>query len=257
MELAHTDQQRQLHNVRLLVAYDGTSFLGWQKTKMGPSVEETLGLTIEQIFQHPITLQAASRTDAGVHANGQVVNFFTEKQFDPSKLLISLNSLLPSSIRILEVRKAPSTFHPTLDAKGKEYRYKICYGKVQMPLHRYDSWHLHEQLDLNRMHEAIPYLLGKRDFSAFCNTRRHAPIKDRECTLERITIEEIERERLLICLFGNRFLFRMARNLVGTVVDVGRGRLELEAIPDLFEVGKRSQAGVCAPAHGLTLFQVF
>ena len=117
-----------MRNIKLTIAYDGGNYLGWQKTSIGLSIEETLQITLEQIFQHPIVLQAASRTDAGVHADGQVVNFFTDKtKLSLDKLTFSLNKLLPKDIAILSIEEMAETFHPTLDCKGKEYWYQVCY----------------------------------------------------------------------------------------------------------------------------------
>ena len=115
-----------MHNVKLIIAYDGTRYLGWQKTKMGPSIEEALQATVEQIVQHPVHLQAASRTDAGVHATGQVVNFLTSKTLNLSQFNISLNGMLPKDIAVRSVQLMPGSFHPTLDCTGKEYRYYAC-----------------------------------------------------------------------------------------------------------------------------------
>ena len=118
-----------MKNIKLTIAYDGGSFLGWQKTKEGPSIEASLQYILEQILQEPINLQAASRTDAGVHADGQIVNFLTRKtDLNLKNLCVSLNSLLPNAIAVLDAQFMPTDFHPTLDCKGKEYHYGICYG---------------------------------------------------------------------------------------------------------------------------------
>lgn len=127
---------------KLTLSYDGTNYLGWQKTDMGPSIEKTLEDTLIQILQHPIQIQAASRTDAGVHAQGQIIDFKTEKEIDPYKLKGSINQLLPEDLSILHVEKVPESFHPTLDCKEKEYRYHITYGDTRFPLLRFQSWHV-------------------------------------------------------------------------------------------------------------------
>jgi tRNA pseudouridine38-40 synthase len=160
-----------MRNIKLIVAYDGRHYLGWQKTQEGPSIEEGLQQVLEKIFQEPIQLQAASRTDAGVHAIGQVVNFISHhSQITIERLKISLNSLLPDDIRILKVEQMPKNFHPTLDCKEKEYHYWICNDTVQLPQHRFYSWHIHTPLDIAAIKRGATFLKGIHDFAALCNT---------------------------------------------------------------------------------------
>lgn len=247
-----------MHNIKIIVAYDGTSFLGWQKTRTGPSIEECLQSAIEQILQHPITLQAASRTDQGVHANGQVVNFLTLKPIPNFNIFrTSLNALLPKSIVILKAEEMSLAFHPTLDSIGKEYRYFICYGPTQMPQYRHFSWHVHYLLQLNKIKEALPYFIGTHDFSAFCNFKKNAHYSSYIRQISKIEIIELEERRFYFQIIGNHFLYRMARNLVGTLIGIGRGQIDLSSIPHILESKKRAQAGMTAPAHGLFLHQVF
>lgn len=241
----------------MTVAYDGTAFLGWQKTKMGISIEESLQSALEQILQEPISLQAASRTDAGVHAHGQVVNFLTKKEWDLSKLQTSLNSLLPKEIAVWQVENANNTFHPTLDCKGKEYHYWICTGPVQMPQHRLYSWHYPYCLDLHAMHQALRSLIGQHDFSAFCNEKNNESYEHYIREIHAIDIEQIAENRLCIKITGRHFLYKMVRNIVGTLAYVGRGKMAAEDIPRILLQRDRTQAGMTAPAHGLALFQVF
>jgi tRNA pseudouridine38-40 synthase len=147
-------------NLKLLLSYDGTSYLGWQKTAMGPSIEEELEKALSQILQHPVALQAASRTDAGVHAEGQVVNFFTEKEI----LQKSINGVLPKDISVLKLEEAHEAFHPTIDCRGKEYHYFVCTGNTQLPFHRRFSWHFNFPLEVEKMKKAAALLVGKHDF---------------------------------------------------------------------------------------------
>ncbi|MBS0623444.1 MAG: tRNA pseudouridine(38-40) synthase TruA [Verrucomicrobia bacterium] len=245
-------------NISLLLAYDGTLYFGWQTTAMGPSVEQDLQSVLEQILQHPVVLQAASRTDRGVHALGQVVNFLTSKQLCLEKLHKSLNALLPSSIVVLQVELQALCFHPTLDAVGKEYVYLINPQKFQLPLLRYKSWHVpDDNLDWDLAKQAACLLCGRHDFSAFCNRHegRIYPHKIRE--LWWIHFNTTGEGLICISLAGNHFLYKMARNLVGTLVDVARKKLPLLTLADILKGKKRAAAGVCAPAHGLTLNRVF
>ena len=261
-----------MKNIRLLVTYDGTHFFGWQKTAMGPSIEETLRAVLKQILQEPVKLQAASRTDRGVHAQRQVVNFMTEK--DPP-LKISLNRLLPSSIKVLDVKVMPPTFHPTLDAKKKLYTYCICFGPTQLPFHRHFSWHVPYQLNLNEMQSAAAYLIGEHDFSAFCNMHSNMNYPHKRRTIESIELTNLFEQiaptscqsnsekfgqganRLQIAIRGDHFLYKMARNIVGTLVYVGRGKLIADAIPEILASKRRLEAGITAPAHGLTLKEIY
>ncbi len=236
-----------MKNIALTVSYDGTSFFGWQKTECGPSIEEHLQTALEQIVQHPVVLQAASRTDRGVHAEGQVVNFFAKE----SVSLISLNGLLPKQIRICKVEIKPDSFHPTLDVVGKEYHYRLCLGAVQQPQKRLFSWHVPQELDLEKMREAAKEFEGKHDFSAIVTKVSYA---DAIRTLERVRILE-EEGGLLVVMKGDNFLYKMARTAVGTLVHVGRGKLT--NISQLLQSRERVAAGMTAPAHGLCLKKVF
>ena len=238
-----------MKNVALTISYDGTPFFGWQRTESGASVEEHLQKALETILQHPVTLQAASRTDRGVHADGQVINFFTSKSTD--SLRFSLNSLLPKEIRVCRVDTKHEAFHPTLDVTGKEYHYRICLGAVQQPQKRLFSWHVPQKLDLTLMREAARELEGTYDFSAFVTKVTYA---DAIRTLEKVRIFE-DNDGLLIVIKGDNFLYKMARTAVGTLVQVGRGKLE--NISKILESRERVEAGVTAPAHGLCLKKVF
>lgn len=247
-----------MKNIQLIIAYDGTGFLGWQKTQEGPSIEETLENVLSKILQEKIHLQAASRTDSNVHAEGQSVNFFTQK--DPlslKKLLLGINALLPPSIVALNIQEKPLSFHPTLDNLGKEYQYFVCNTPYQNPKHRFFSWHVKVPLKLDIMKEASEHLLGTHDFSAFCNQRSLLIDKDPICTLYSIKIDLLDSKRLRFSITGNRFLYKMMRNLVGTLIYVGQGKITPSEVKEIILQKKRALAGVTAPAHGLYLVQVF
>lgn len=244
-------------NIKLTVAYDGSAYLGWQKTKMGPSIEAALQQALEQILQQPIALQAASRTDAGVHAQGQIVNFFSEKNIGSlTKFQISLNHLLPKDISVLKVEKAEATFHPTLDNSGKEYHYHICFGRAQLPHRRFYSWHYPYALNLVEMRRACEHIVGKRDFAVFCNDKKNAQYEDYIREVKAIDILEQPEECLLFKITGTHFLYKMVRNIVGTLVYVGRGKIKADEIPHMISYRDRTQAGITAPAHGLILYKI-
>ena len=246
-----------MKNIRLTVAYDGTDFCGWQKTKMGSSIEETLEEVLIELLQEKVTLQAASRTDAGVHAEGQVVTFNLVKPIAPDKLRRGLNALLPKTITVTAVEQVPEPFHPTLDACGKEYRYALCTGPWQLPHHRHFSWHVPYSLDLEAMRKGAKFFLGTHDFTSFCNQRKDLRYPDKRRTLVQLEIEELDGGRIAFNLVGNSFLYKMVRNIVGTLVFVGRGKLKADAIPAILEAKKRVAAGMTAPAHGLCLKRIF
>jgi len=246
-----------MRNIKLTIAYNGKNFKGWQSNKMGPSIEETLNTSLEQVLQQKITLQAASRTDSGVHARGQIVNFFTEKDnLDLEKLLSSLNSLLPSDIAITGIEEASEHFHPSLDCISKEYHYYICNCRWQHPINRHTSWHCPQKLDVDKMKQAAKYLIGKHDFSAFCNIKKKEPYDDYVRIIFDITIEALPNNQLRICIRGNKFLYKMVRNIVGTLAFVGMKKITVDEVKKILTCKKRTKAGITAPAHGLFLHAI-
>lgn len=244
-------------NVVMQIAYDGTNYFGWQKTKTGPSIEEGLEGALTKVLQHTVSLQAASRTDRGVHAHGQVVNFTTTKSLHLPSLKRSLNQLLPDDIRVLSVDAMPLEFHPTLSAKSKEYHYHLVYDKELMPHLRYTHWHNPAPLDIEAMRQAAVHCVGTNDFKSFCNQRNNLSYETTVRSLTKLTICELEEKRLRIELEGNHFLYKMARNLVGTLVYVGRHLIQAESITEILQSKKRELAGPTAPAQGLTLYKVY
>lgn len=245
-------------NIKLIVAYDGVRYLGWQKTIAGPSVEEALKTALERLLQQNVKLQAASRTDAGVHAHHQVVNFYTTKEtIDLGKLLLGINALLPNDISIMDIEMAPESFHATVDCCKKEYRYMICNAHMQYPQNRHFSWHYPLKLNIDAMRRAAEFLIGTHDFTSFANIKKNEPYESHIRTIESINIVELSGGRIEIQITGNSFLYKMVRNIVGTLVYVGAGKLSAEAMPEILTNKDRTVAGVTAPAHGLTLFKVF
>lgn len=231
---------------KAVIAYDGTRYFGWQKTKTGPSIQEELEKAVWQITGETALFEAASRTDRGVHARGQVVQFALGKEKPQDKLLLGLNAVLPNDIRVIELES--KVFHPTLDADGKEYHYRICTESAQNPTMRLYSWHFPHFLDLEAIQKAISHLLGTHDFSALANEEKNDPV----CTLSSIEFDGKE-----FRIKGNRFLYKMVRNLVGLLVYVGMGKIEVGRVPHILKSKDRKLAGVTAPAHGLYLHQVF
>lgn len=246
-----------MRNLSLTVAYEGTSYLGWQATHMGPSIESTLAKYLHQILQEPIKLQAASRTDAGVHALGQVVNFLTNSSISLRRLLKSLNALLPKSCAVLDIQEMPFDFHPTINCTSKEYHYSICTAPVQLPQNRHFSWHYAYPLRLDLMEEAAAKLSGRWDFASFCNRKKNETYQTTIREINRIEIKQLPEDRLRIEISGNQFLYKMVRTLVGTLAYVGRQKIFLDDLDTILQGKSRPLAGLTAPAHGLTLFRVF
>jgi len=245
-----------MKNIKIVIAYDGGSYLGWQKTAMGPSIENTVQLVLEKILQHLVTLQAASRTDAGVHADHQVVNFFTTKDLHLERFKLSMNALLPKDIVVLDIEQMPFHFHPTVDCKNKTYHYCICSGPIQMPQHRHYSWHYHYSLDLENMRRACSFLIGTHDFTSFCNVNPDQIYSHYMRTIDLLEIAEIHPQRLQIKVKGSNFLYKMVRNIVGTLAYVGTGKIDDSQLPKILNSKDRKAAGLTAPAHGLFLHQI-
>lgn len=247
-----------MQNIRLKIAYDGSKYLGWQRTKIGLSIEETLQNALEIVFQYPLILQAASRTDAGVHAKGQVVNFLIPRSdLNLNKLLHNLNNLLPKEIVGLEMRETHENFHPTLDCIGKEYHYHICFGSIQNPLHRLYSWHYPHPLDINLIKLAGKAIEGKRDFSVFCNNIKTCKYDDFIREVSQIEVIELAEQRLRLVIKGHNFLYKMVRNIAGTLAYIGSKKIDLDQLTHILESQDRTLAGMTAPAQGLVLAEVF
>ncbi|MDR3624850.1 MAG: tRNA pseudouridine(38-40) synthase TruA [Chlamydiales bacterium] len=246
-----------MQNIILTVAYDGTHYLGWQKNQEGKSIEEALEKTLSQILQEKIILQAASRTDAGVHANEQIVNFFSSHHIEPKKLQMSLNALLPKDITIINVHPALTHFHPTLDCIAKEYHYYICNHHYQLPFHRNYSWHYFYPLELPLMQRSASLLIGKHDFATFCNTKKNEVYTHTVRNLTSIEIIPLPQNRICFKIVGENFLYKMVRNIIGTLVYIGNGKIPINKLSRILESCDRTQAGITAPAHGLFLHKVY
>lgn len=237
------------YNLKLTCSYDGTRYHGWQKADAGPSIEEELSQALETILQHKVRLSAASRTDRGVHALGQVVSFQAVK----IPALASLNKLLPQDIRVVDIKIANTDFHATLSAKRKIYRYRLTNATFQMPHERLYQWHYPYSLDLSLMKKGIPYLVGEHDFETLTNHREDKTYESTIRKIDSITIEEVRKNEFEIYVKGKSFLYKMVRNLVGLLLFVGRGRIKPEDIPAILASKDRKTAGVSAAACGLTL----
>lgn len=240
---------------QIIIAYDGTHYAGWQIQPNGTSIQAVIEDRLAQILQHRISLVGASRTDARVHANGQSAHFVAQRPFDPHRLTHALNGLLPVDIRILQIREVPEEFHSRYSATRKIYRYSICTARVQPPFTRHYQWHYPFPLDVAAMRRGSRDLVGRHDFTSFANAPTQGSVaRDPVRLLMRLDI--VEAPDLLIFEFeGGGFLYRMVRNLIGTLVECGSGKpRDLKAI---LQGRDRRLAGPSAPPHGLCLERVF
>lgn len=236
--------------IRIWVAYDGTNYHGWQIQDNGITIEEELNRALTELLGQEIRVIGASRTDAGVHALMNVAVFDTSGRIPAEKICYALNARLPEDIRILRSEEVPEDWHPRHCESRKTYEYRICRSEIQQPLRRLYTYHVYRELDLEAMTEAAHFLEGEHDFQSFCQAGSQA-----ETTVRRIyqVVLEEQGEELVIRVTGNGFLYNMVRIIVGTLLEVGAGRLRPKDIPLILEKKDRSAAGPTAPAKGLTL----
>lgn len=241
--------------IKCTVAYDGTSFSGYQVQPGKRTVQGEFEKVLERLNKGVSTrVSASGRTDAGVHARGQVIHFDTTLEIEPDRWEIALNSLLPADIAIQQAEIAKPDFHARFDAVGKEYRYFLLPSKTRDPFQRNYAYQFPYGLDFEAMKEAIGHLTGTHDFTSFCSARTE--VEDRVRNLKEIDI--IEENGLLVFRFvGDGFLYNMVRILTGTLLEVGTGRREARTMPELLEKKDRTLAGKTAPGHGLYLWKVF
>jgi len=248
-------QKGPVRRVKLTVAYDGTAYAGWQVQPNGPTIQAKMEEALARILQEPVRLRAAGRTDAGVHAREQVVDFADGGKRDLPTVVHGGNALLPPDIRILSAGVVPESFDARRHATEKEYRYFLHLSPVDSPfLSRY-AWRIEAPLDLDAVREGLSHLVGEYDFSSFrgqgCNAV--SPVR----TLLRAEVSKHDVPGLFsIDVAGAGFLRHMVRNIVGTVVNAGKGKHTAEHVGEILRARDRSAAGVNAPPQGLFLWRV-
>lgn len=246
------DKQR---NLLLTIAYNGTEYSGFQFQENAPSIQAVLERALKELFQEKIRVRGASRTDAGVHAEGQRVQFQTKNFGVPqNKIPLLLNRLLPSNVKVSCVTPVPEKFHCIYDALSKTYRYQIYNGEYMDPFRSSFFWHIRTPLNFDAMLEGATYFLGEYDFSSFCASGYQT-----KTSVRKIFHSIWTKEEEVLCFFinGNGFLYHMVRNIVGTLIEIGQNRYEPKNILSILEAKDREKAGRTAPAHGLFLQEVF
>jgi tRNA pseudouridine38-40 synthase len=239
--------------VRGVVAYDGTAYSGFQRQANAPTVQEALETALARVSRETVTVLASGRTDAGVHATGQVVAFDTAWRHGLNDLWRALNAVLPADIAFLQIEEAAPDFHPRYDAHSRRYRYAVHNAPVRDPLARRYSLHVAMSLDVAAMARAAQLLVGEHDFAAFGRSP-----KPSGPTVRRVLAAEWggDAPRLYFDIEANAFLYRMVRSIVGTLLQVGRGEMEVEEFAAVLASQDRSRAGPTAPPHGLYLVEV-
>ena len=241
-----------MKRIMLTVAYDGTSYCGWQVQRNGNTIEGELNRVLSELLGEDIRVTGGSRTDSGVHALGNVAVFDTEAKMPAEKFSYALNQRLPEDIRIQESRQVPPDFHPRRCFLKKKYEYRIYNAEFPMPVKRLYAYFTYVPLDERRMREAAAFLIGEHDFKSFCSAGTAA-----ESTVRTIYDLQVcrEGEEIVIRVTGNGFLYNMVRIIAGTLIEAGRGNLEPAEVKTILEKKDRACAGPTAPANGLTLCQ--
>lgn len=249
------DSHEPMARVRLVLEYDGTAYVGWQVQPNGVSVQAKLEEALGTLLGAPTSVLAAGRTDSGVHARGQVVVFDTARSLPMKAYWQGLNSLLPEDIAVVKADVVADDFDPRRWSRGKRYRYLLSNLPSRHPLRRLTHWELFQPLDVEAMRAAAPALVGRHDFSAFraSNCQARHPVRE----IYRVEIAATPDAVVAFTFEGSAFLKNMVRNLVGSLVEVGRGRHPPTWLAEVLASKDRTQAGPTAPAHGLSLDEVF
>jgi tRNA pseudouridine38-40 synthase len=244
----------QEKKIRLVIAYDGSAYHGWQRQQNALTLQQVFEEKLERMLGEPIRIFASGRTDAGVHALGQVVHFMTRSRLDPSVIERGLNSLLPDDVFVREAGYPPEDFHARYSTRRKTYEYRILNTMAPDIFQRRYAWHIRKKLDNEEIRRSLSLVLGKHDFSAFrsSGSGNRNPVR----TMYRAELIEGNGAQVRILLEADGFLRHMVRNLVGTLVEVGLGKMTAEGFGLVLKSGDRRMAGLRAPARGLFLVRV-
>ncbi|MDR1608634.1 MAG: tRNA pseudouridine(38-40) synthase TruA [Deltaproteobacteria bacterium] len=242
-------------NFKLVVAYEGTNYLGWQRQGQGQTIQALLEEALGQVCDHPVTLHGSGRTDAGVHAQGQVASFLTSSLRNPRQIVAGANSLLPEEIAVLSAEEVDLGFHARFSAQGKLYSYDFGISPVRDPLTSRFSWPVGHKLDWRKAEMCFPVLLGEKDFASFQS--QGGEVKTTIRTVPKIELTTLASNIVRISIYGTGFLRHMVRTMAGAFYQAARGKLSPDELNLILEAKNRRQAGRVAPARGLCLRRVF
>ena len=243
-----------MRNVKLIIAYDGTDYKGWQIQTSGPTIQGVIEDKLGIILNQKTAITGSGRTDAGVHALNQVAHFMTHSNIEPESLKKGLNSLLPPDIVVKELNEVDADFHARYGAKSRVYKYLIWRGEHFSPFYRRFSWQVHHLLNLEEMRKAAECLIGWHDFASFQGTGSASRSSERE--IMRLTIRGRAKGWMVTTIEASAFLRHMVRNIMGTLIEVGKGSMTVEEFRYIFESKDRGMAGITAPPQGLFLKKV-
>lgn len=241
-----------MKRVKMVVAYDGTNYCGWQIQPNGITIEEILNRELSRLLGEEIAVTGASRTDSGVHSLGNVCVFDTNTRMPAEKISYALNQSLPEDIVVQESCEVSHDFHPRFSKSRKTYEYRILNRKFRNPTRRLDTYFYHYPLDVEKMNQAAQYIVGEHDFASFCSSGSQA-----ETTVRTVyscqVYEDSESDIISIRITGGGFLYNMVRIIAGTLIKIGGSDMPAEAMKDIIEAADRAAAGPTAPANGLTM----
>ena len=239
--------------IKLTVAYDGTAYVGWQCQTNGVAIQDVLNAALTDLFGTPIRTLGASRTDTGVHAEGNVAVFDVETRIAPSKIAFAVNARLPEDIRVISSEEVAEDFHPRFRPTVKTYEYHILNRTHPDPIRRHFELHLYGKMDAEAMNRAAAYIVGEHDFAAFCAAGSSA-----KTTVRKMLAASVQREgdRIIFTVTGTGFLYNMVRILAGTLIQIGKGERRPEDMAEIIASCDRHKAGPTAPAKGLILKEI-
>lgn len=240
--------------IKLVVAYDGTNYCGWQVQPNGETIEGVLNRELSSLLGEDIKVTGASRTDSGVHSLGNVAVFDTDTRIPPEKISYALNIRLPEDIVVQDSCEVAPDFHPRHCNSRKTYEYRILNRRFAMPTRRLDTYFYHRPLDVERMQQAARYLEGTHDFKSFCSV--NTVVEDTVRTIYTLQVIKDADDIITIRIQGSGFLYNMVRILAGTLIQVGIGAMEPEQMTEILEAKDRSASGPTAPAQGLTMMGI-
>ncbi|MCR1898634.1 tRNA pseudouridine(38-40) synthase TruA [Irregularibacter muris] len=243
-----------MRNIQIILGYQGSSYHGWQRQKNAITVQQKVEEALKEVTGQQLEIIGASRTDSGVHANGQSANFLTHSKIPVDKIPYAINSKLPRDIRVYQALERPMDFHSRYHSTGKKYTYHVINNAFGSALDFNRAWHVQKALNIEHMIKANQHFIGTHDFAAFRSTGSSVKTSERTIYASKLWQRE---EKLILEIKGNGFLYNMVRIIMGTLIEVGMGKISHKDIPAIIQSRERDRAGITAPAHGLYLEKVY